>query len=61
MNAFEAVFLVLLILALVVLGPIFTIWALNALFGFGIAPTFGNWLAMAWIHIVFGSAAASSS
>lgn len=40
---------------LVIIGPIFTILALNTLFGVGIDLTFGTWFAMAWLHFVAGS------
>lgn len=38
--------LALLVLALIVLGPLAVIWALNTLFSLGIAYTFWNWLAV---------------
>lgn len=37
--------LLLLIVVLIIVGPFLTIWALNTLFGLGIAYTFWTWLA----------------
>ena len=41
--------LVLLIAVLVLIGPFVTIWALNTLFGLGIAYTFWTWLAVVFL------------
>ncbi len=38
--------IVALVVALVILGPLAIIWALNTLFGLGIAYTFWTWLAV---------------
>ncbi len=38
--------IVTLVVALVILGPLAIIWALNTLFGLGIAYTFWTWLAV---------------
>jgi len=38
--------LLILILALIVIGPLLTIWALNTLFATGIEYTIKNWAAM---------------
>ena len=48
------VILVMLVLtfALVLLGPIFSIWSLNILFGTEIAYNFKTWVAMIWIHTI---------
>lgn len=43
---------VLFLIVLVLIGPLISIWALNTLFGLGIAYTFWTWLAMAWIGLV---------
>lgn len=48
------VFFLVLIIAIVVVGPFVTIWALNTLFGFKIAFTFWTWLASAWLSAVVG-------
>jgi hypothetical protein len=37
----------ILILALIVIGPLLTIWSLNTLFATGIEYTLKNWAAMA--------------
>lgn len=53
-----ATFLGLLILfvALIVFGPLATIWSLNTLFGLEIAYNIWTWLAMAWLSLAtFGS------
>lgn len=52
MKVFSFVTLIALILVLVVIGPYFSILALNTLFGVGIQFNFGTWLAMAWTHMV---------
>jgi hypothetical protein len=39
--------LLILILALIVIGPLLTIWSLNTLFATGIEYTLKNWAAMA--------------
>jgi hypothetical protein len=44
--------LVLLIAVLVLIGPFVTIWALNTLFGLGIAYTFWTWVAIVWLGLV---------
>ena len=44
-----------IILLAVLIGPFFTITAINTLFGLGIDVNVGTWFAMAWIHIVFAS------
>lgn len=48
--------LVLTVLAWVFLWPLAVIWALNTLFGMGIAYTFWNWLAMIVLTPIFGKA-----
>jgi len=48
-----------LVIGLVVLGilwPLVLIWAVNTLFGFGIAYTFLNWLAVLILTMTFGKA-----
>jgi hypothetical protein len=42
----------LLLLVLIAVGPFITIWALNTLFGLGIAYTFWTWLAVVWLGLV---------
>lgn len=43
-------------LALAILWPLVIIWAVNTLFGFGIAYTFVNWLAVLVLTMSFGKA-----
>jgi hypothetical protein len=45
---------------LVIFWPFVVIWALNTLFGLGLAYTFWNWLAMLVLSITFGSRSAQS-
>lgn len=59
MNAFLGtlgVSFVLGFLALAILWPLVIIWAVNTLFGFGIAYTFINWLAVLVLTMSFGKA-----
>lgn len=46
---------VVLVVALVILGPLAAIWALNTLFGLGIAYTFWTWLAMLVLSMFINS------
>ena len=39
-------------LALIFIGPIFSIWSINTLFRTEIAFNFTNWCAMAWLHLI---------
>ncbi len=56
MTFAPAIFLIVLAIFLIIVGPLITIWSLNTLFGLGIAYTFWTWLATAWLSIVtFGS------
>ena len=60
MNALMIVGTVLLAIALVILGPIFTILAINTLFNTSIAYTFGTWCASFWLTAVFAGSAFKS-
>ena len=51
---------VLVGVAFISFAPIFTIWALNLLFGTGISFTFWTWLSTLWLMSFFGCAAAGS-
>jgi hypothetical protein len=56
------IFIIILFVLVVVLGPLVLIWALNTLFALGIAYTFWTWLAalvLGWT--VSGASARSSS
>lgn len=46
----------LAIMMLAVLWPLVVIWAVNMLFGFGIAYTFWTWLAVLVLIMTFGKA-----
>ena len=45
--------LILLVIALVTIGPIFTILALNTLFTLSIPITFWTWLSTFWLGCLF--------
>lgn len=53
MNTFWAIFLVILAIAMIGLGPLITLWAINALFQLQIAYTFLNWVAVSWLSAFF--------
>ena len=44
--------LVLTIFILISIGPIFTIWSLNTLFGLNIQLNFYTWVSMAWLLLI---------
>lgn len=48
------VLLVVLLIAVLIVGPIATIWALNVLFGLYIPYTFATWLAVLILTAAFG-------
>lgn len=45
-------FLVLLIVAMIGIGPVISIWSLNTLFNLAIAFNLYTWLAMVWVQLV---------
>jgi uncharacterized membrane protein len=47
MKGFGTLTAILFIIAIVALGPVLVIWALNTLFAFGIELTIWTWLATA--------------
>jgi hypothetical protein len=47
---------VVAVIALIVFWPLAAIWAVNTLFGFTIAYTFWNWLAVVVLVALFGKA-----
>lgn len=56
MKAFEALIVVVLVIALIIVGPLLTIWALNTLFpALAIPFTFWTWLAVVILGGVFKS------
>ena len=44
MSAFGIIGFIVIIAVLIGVGPLLTIWSINALFGLGIAYTFKTWL-----------------
>ena len=48
-DRLAAVLLTFLVVGGIVVGPVFTILALNTLFGFAIPINFGTWLASLWL------------
>lgn len=57
MKATSVLGLVVLIIAAAIAGPLFTIAALNTLFGLGIPYTFWTWLSMFWVGLAFQNVA----
>lgn len=57
----NAIVIVLIVLALVVLGPLAFIWCLNTLFSLGVAYTFWTWLAALGLLSLFGTRHSSKS
>ena len=56
MKVFGVLFLVVLVIALIIVGPLLTIWALNTLFpALAIPFTFWTWLAVVILGGVFKS------
>lgn len=53
MENFAIVAVILLIIALIIVGPLVSIWTLNTLFSLNIAYTFWTWLAMVWTGLFF--------
>jgi cobalamin biosynthesis protein CobD/CbiB len=48
-EAVLALMLIGLVLCLLVVGPFFTIWSLNTLFGLQIPYSFTSWAAVVWL------------
>ena len=61
MNLVGGITMLALVLLFIFVGPVFSIMALNSLFGLGIDLTFGHWFAMFWVHLVLSGAKASKS
>lgn len=51
-SSLAIVGLVLLLVALIGVGPVLTILSLNALFGLGIGITIWNWLSVVWLSTI---------
>jgi len=47
-----ALIIITLVIGLIILGPMFTIVALNTLFGLGITMNFWTWLSMFWLQML---------
>lgn len=60
MKIFGIGSLILLILVFITIGPFLTIWALNTLFGLGIAFNFFTWAAVIWLTGVLSAVSNSS-
>lgn len=43
------IFLILFVIALIVFGPLISIWAVNLLFGLTIPMNIGTWFAAFWL------------
>jgi len=56
MNNLGAAGIILLIILLIIFMPFAIIWAVNTLFGLGIAYTFWTWLATVVLTGTFGKA-----
>jgi hypothetical protein len=53
MNSITYILIAVGLLALIILSPIFTIWALNTVFpALAIPFTIWTWLAVIWLHTV---------
>lgn len=52
-DAIGVIGIIVLLIILVGLGPLVTLFALNALFQLNIAYTFVNWFAVAWLSALF--------
>lgn len=61
MNLIGGITMLALVLLFIFIGPVFSIMAINALFGVGIDLTLGTWFAMAWVHLVLSGAKVSKS
>jgi ABC-type multidrug transport system permease subunit len=53
--------LVIVVMVLAVLWPLVLIWAMNTLFGSGIAYTFWTWLAVLVLTMTFGKTNVSTN
>lgn len=45
--------IIVVLIVAIIFGPIITIWALNTVFGLGIAYTFKTWLAVLFLTALF--------
>jgi hypothetical protein len=56
MDELAVIFLLLIALAIIVCGPLVTIWAINLLFGLTIPMNIGTWFASLWLGGIVGNA-----
>ena len=54
MNLYTMALIGLLVIVLIIVSPIFSIWALNTLLSLAIPTNLWTWLAMFWLHVVIG-------
>jgi len=54
MNTYTLALIGLLVIVLVIVSPLFSIWALNTLFSLTVPTTIWTYLATLWLHIVIG-------
>jgi hypothetical protein len=59
MNNFALTWVVIAAILLIIFWPWVIIWAVNTLFGLGIAYTFWNWLAVLVLTAAFGKTSVS--
>lgn len=45
-------FVIIAVIAMVIVGPLVTIWALNMIFHLSIPRTFETWFAVAWLAVL---------
>lgn len=54
-STFEVIFAIILIVVGTVAVPLLEIWAINTIFGTGIAYTFWNWLGFYVLNLIVGN------
>ncbi len=60
LRVVAAVAVVVLIIAVIVFGPMLTIWALNTLAGSNIPINLATWFAALWLGALLGGSSGSS-
>lgn len=51
-KVIAALFLLVFLIVIVIVGPFFTVWSVNHLFGTIIVMDFKTWCAMVWLIVV---------
>jgi len=51
------IFFLMLVVFFFVVGPWFTLWSLNTVFGLGLVMTFKMWMSLAWLGLLVGGGA----